>query len=94
MAEHSEMLSTRGSTGSLDPKRPVPPGGQVCPPSPLARHHEMTELWVTCNPDNIASRRTCELAGGVLVEIVDLPEDIDMYQEGERRKCRYRFGMT
>ena len=54
----------------------------------------MTELWVTCNPDNIASRRTCELAGGVLVEIVDLPEDIDMYQEGERRKCRYRFGMT
>ena len=29
-------------------------------------------------------------AGGAeLVEIVDLPEDNDMYQKGERRKCRY-----
>jgi hypothetical protein len=26
-----------------------------------------------------------------LVEIVDLPEDNDMYQKGERRKCRYRL---
>jgi len=51
----------------------------------------MTEFWITCNPDNAASRRTCELAGAVLVEIVDLPEDIDMYQEGERQKCRYRL---
>lgn len=58
---------------------------------PLARSHAMTELWITCNPDNTASRRTCELAGAVLVEIVDLPEDIDMYQEGERHKCRYRL---
>ena len=58
---------------------------------PLARSHAMTELWITCDPDNTASRRTCELAGAVLVEIVDLPKDIDMYQEGERQKCRYRL---
>ena len=60
---------------------------------PLARQHGITELWITCNPDNIASRRTCELAGAVFVEIVDLPEDIDMYQEGERQKCRYRIDL-
>jgi len=58
---------------------------------PLARLHGMTEFWITCNPDNAASRRTCELAGAVFVEIVDLPEDIDMYQEGERQKCRYQL---
>ncbi|MBN1873017.1 MAG: GNAT family N-acetyltransferase [Anaerolineae bacterium] len=58
---------------------------------PLARHHGLSVLWITCNPDNFASRRTCELAGGELVEIVDLPEDTDMYQEGERQKCRYRI---
>ncbi len=58
---------------------------------PLARSHGMETLWITCNPDNIASRRTCELAGGELVEIVDLPGDTDMYQQGERQKCRYRF---
>jgi predicted acetyltransferase len=60
---------------------------------PLARSHGLKTLWITCNPENIASRRTCELAGGRLVEIVDLPEDTDMYQEGERQKCRYRLDL-
>ncbi len=60
---------------------------------PLARRHGMTTLWITCNPDNIASRRTCELAGARFVEIVDLPEDSDMYQAGERQKCRYRLDL-
>jgi predicted acetyltransferase/protein associated with RNAse G/E len=60
---------------------------------PLARRHGLKTLWITCNPDNIASRRTCELAGAELVEIIDLPEDNDMYQEGERQKCRYRLDL-
>jgi len=60
---------------------------------PLARRHGMTTLWITCNPDNIASRRTCELAGAQFVEVVDLPQDTDMYQEGERQKCRYRLDL-
>jgi tagatose 1,6-diphosphate aldolase len=58
---------------------------------PLARRHGLKALWITCNPDNIASRRTCELAGARLVEIVDLPEDTDMYRKGMRQKCRYRI---
>jgi predicted acetyltransferase len=60
---------------------------------PLARRHGLTELWITCNPDNIASRKTCRLAGARLVEIVDLPEDTNMYQRGERQKCRYRLDL-
>jgi predicted acetyltransferase len=58
---------------------------------PLARAHGMMEIWITCNPDNRPSRRTCELAGAELVEIVDLPPDTDMYRRGERQKCRYRL---
>jgi predicted acetyltransferase len=58
---------------------------------PLAVRHGLSELWITCNPDNIASRRTCEAAGAEFVGIVDLPPEIDMYREGERRKCRYRL---
>jgi len=57
----------------------------------LARSHGLNPLWITCNPDNFASRRTCELAGFEFVEIVDLPENIDMYREGERQKCRYKL---
>jgi predicted acetyltransferase len=58
---------------------------------PVARSHGFRIVWITCNPENAASRRTCELAGGQLIDIVELPVDIDMYKEGERQKCRYRF---
>ena len=33
---------------------------------PLARRHGLQTVWITCNPDNWASRRTCELAGAEL----------------------------
>ena len=55
----------------------------------LARRHGMKELWITCNPDNAASRRTCERLQAVLVEIVPVPEIYDMYRRGEKEKCRY-----
>ena len=60
---------------------------------PVARLHGFRTLWITCNPDNTASRRTCDLLGARFVEIVDLPEDSDMYQRGERQKCRYRLDL-
>lgn len=56
---------------------------------PIALQHGFTELWITCDPDNWPSRRTCERIGAELIEIIDLPEDLDMYQDGERQKCRY-----
>jgi predicted acetyltransferase len=58
---------------------------------PLAHQHGINPVWITCNPDNYASRRTCELAGFELVEIVDLPPHTNMYRDGERQKCRYRL---
>lgn len=55
--------------------------------------HGFKTLWITCNPDNRASRRTCEIVGAKFVEIVDLPAYTDMYQKGERQKCRYRWAL-
>ena len=60
---------------------------------PLARHHGLNPLWITCNPENVASRRTCELLGAEFVEIVALPADVDMHRRGERYKCRYRLSL-
>ena len=57
----------------------------------LARKHHMDYLIITCNPNNYASRKTCEFAGGILKEIVELPEDNDMRLEGETHECIYRF---
>ena len=58
---------------------------------PLARRHGLCPLWITCDPANLASRRTCELAGAQLVEIVDLPASDDRYHKDARQKCRYRL---
>ncbi len=58
---------------------------------PLAVAHGFEVLWITCDPLNTASRKTCERLGAELVEIVLLPENTDMYLDGERLKCRYRL---
>ena len=57
----------------------------------LARKHGLEYLIITCNPDNYPSRKTCEYAGGELLEIVELPPDSDMRVRGETEKCIYRF---
>ena len=57
----------------------------------LARKHGMKELIITCNPDNIASAKTCERVGGELLEIVELPMDNPMrVEDGETHKRIYR----
>ncbi|MFN7252486.1 MAG: GNAT family N-acetyltransferase [Anaerobacillus sp.] len=57
----------------------------------VAHAHDMEKLIITCNPDNIASRKTCENLGANLLEIVDVPEENDLYQRGEKEKCRYEW---
>jgi predicted acetyltransferase len=59
---------------------------------PFARKHGLTEITITCDPKNIASRKTCELSGGKLIEIVDLPKSNDQYKAGIREtSCVYKF---
>jgi predicted acetyltransferase len=50
-------------------------------------------LWITCDPENAASRRSLELAGAKFVEVVDVPEDCVIYKTGHARKCRYRIDL-
>ena len=57
----------------------------------LARRHDLEYVIITCNPDNYASRKSCEYAGGELIEIVEVPEGNDMRERGEMEKCVYRF---
>jgi GNAT superfamily N-acetyltransferase len=59
---------------------------------PLAKAHGLDTIWITCNPDNMPSRRTCERLGAEMVEIVPLPEGDDQYQAGDREKC-YRLDL-
>lgn len=61
---------------------------------PLARLHGLSVLWITCNPDNLASRRTCERLGATLEEVVALPRDHALALRGETHKCRYRLEVS
>lgn len=56
-----------------------------------AKKHGMDHLFITCVPDNIASAKTCEAAGGRFVEIAEIPQDNEMYAEGKRSVKVYRF---
>jgi tagatose 1,6-diphosphate aldolase len=58
---------------------------------PLAWRLGLDPLWITCNPDNFASRRTCELAGGEFIETIAVPVQNPMCEGGAREKCRYRL---
>ncbi|MFW6304081.1 MAG: GNAT family N-acetyltransferase [Candidatus Sumerlaeota bacterium] len=55
----------------------------------VARANGFKEVWITTNPDNIASRKTCEWVGAEYVEEVPVPPDTDLYRQGDTRKCRY-----
>ncbi|MPN47861.1 hypothetical protein SDC9_195465 [bioreactor metagenome] len=55
----------------------------------LAKKHRMPQVVITCRPDNLASRKTCERLGARLSGIVTLPSDSPLYQQGDREECRY-----
>ena len=60
----------------------------------LAKKHEMDYLYITCNPDNLPSRKTLEYLNGNLLEIAELPEDNEMrVNDGETKKCVFRFDL-
>ena len=56
-----------------------------------AQKHRMAYVIITCVPENHASARTCELAGGRFVETAPIPEDNEMYAEGKRQVMIWRF---
>lgn len=55
----------------------------------LARRHNLNPLWITTDPENGASRHTCERLGARLVEIVHVPWGHPLYSRGQKRKCRF-----
>jgi tagatose 1,6-diphosphate aldolase len=59
----------------------------------VAKRVGLDPLWITCDPENLASRRSLERVGARLVAIVDVPNDCVIYQSGHPRKCRYGMNL-
>ena len=58
---------------------------------PIAREHGIDPLWITCDPENVASRRTLELAGAEYIETVSILYNNAIFLAGQSRKRRYRL---
>ncbi|MBL7132693.1 MAG: hypothetical protein ISS78_01215 [Phycisphaerae bacterium] len=58
--------------------RPLgPPGGLLLP---LALAHGLKSVWLSTGTRNVASQRTCELAGARYVDTVRIPKDHPIYK--------------
>jgi len=57
---------------------------------PLASAHGLKGVWLTVDPANIASRRTCEIIGAKYMGTVRIPKTHEMYAIGARYRRRYR----
>lgn len=60
---------------------------------PLIEAAGKQSVVITCDPDNIPSRRTCEGLGCELERIVDVPRSISRRWEISAVKCRYIWRM-
>ncbi len=56
---------------------------------PFARAHRLTRLWVSCDPDNVASPKTCERAGAKLCGMSEVPKHHEMYAKGTHTICTH-----
>jgi tagatose 1,6-diphosphate aldolase len=57
----------------------------------LIELHDVNPVWITCNPDNWASLRTCQRLGATLVQTVAVPHGHPLRERGEVAKCRFRW---
>lgn len=57
----------------------------------VARFYKMNELILTCKEDNIASSKTIEKLGGVLIETVTPPKDYFGFFEGIKKHKIYKL---
>lgn len=56
--------------------------------------HKMDYVLITCNVTNAASERTCQIAGGVLIDTAEVPEDSDLREQGITEVKIYKFPLT
>jgi tagatose 1,6-diphosphate aldolase len=61
---------------------------------PVAQRHGMQHLWITCQPDNVASRRTLERLGAECVGVVDVPADYPLDAGTVRQKMCFRLELA
>jgi len=59
------------------------------------KYHSIDTIYITCDPTNLASRKTIEaLEGGIFEGVFRIPEGHIMYQQGDREVCVWKFSLN
>ena len=53
----------------------------------------LAAVWLTVDPKNVPSMKTCELVGAKYIETVRIPKKHEMYAQGARYRRRYRLDL-
>jgi len=57
----------------------------------VALAHGLDPVVITCDPENVASVKTCERLGATFVGTFGVPPDHPMYEKGLRQVSRYEW---
>lgn len=60
----------------------------------LFKEHNISEILITCNPDNYPSQKTINKLGGVYIETVDVDPNHELYAFGEVQKEIYTIDLN
>lgn len=60
---------------------------------PLVAARGLKAVWLTVDPKNMPSRKTCEIIGAKYVETVPIPHTHEMYAQGARYRRRYNLNL-
>jgi tagatose 1,6-diphosphate aldolase len=55
------------------------------------RPHDAPAHLLTCDPDNLASRRTIELLGALFIDELLVPPNDPHYARGSKTKLRFQW---
>jgi inorganic pyrophosphatase len=61
---------------------------------PLAVSHGLKSVWLTVDPNNAPSLKTCEIIGAKRVETVRIKKDHPMYGQGSPYRRRFRVDLA
>lgn len=57
----------------------------------LALQHNMSEIIITCDPENYDLRKKCDELGGKLLGILSVPKENKLYKDGHKQRCIYKW---
>lgn len=96
--EHTQSLIMYGGQIGYGINKPYRGNGYAAQACILIREVALevgySELWITCNPDNVGSIRTCEKIGAQFVEQVEVPFGSELWFRGDREKIRYLWTLV